>query len=168
MKKLLAIALLLSFAFVACDKSDNTETTDPQVIGIVGEWYSSGDNVATLLSTYFAVDSIYANFKSDNTYLVESYSDGAKTTYSGTYTQEKSGVGTIWNITLNQSSPTVVVSEGIFDISTATNPYTMQYEVAQTTPSIGATPPTAENGFGSTSGGQLGTNNVQKFIKIVN
>jgi hypothetical protein len=56
---------------------------------------------------------------------------------------------------------------GIFDISTATNPYTMQYEVAQTEPSIGATPPTAAAGFGSTNGGALGTFNIQKYIKIV-
>lgn len=167
MKKLIAIALLLSVTFIACEKSDDGDTTDPQKIGVVGEWYSSGDNVAVLLSTYFAVDSIYAKFDSNNTYLVESYSNGAKTTYTGTYTQEKSGVGTIWNIVLNQSSPTAVTSEGIFDISTAVNPYTMQYEVAQTTPSIGATAPTAEAGFGSTSGGALGTMNIQSFIKIV-
>ncbi|MGE0077595.1 MAG: hypothetical protein AB7S48_07035 [Bacteroidales bacterium] len=167
MKKLFAIALLLSFTFVACDKSDDDDTTDPQKIGIVGEWYSSGDNVAVLLSYYFAVDSIYAKFDSNNTYLVESYSSGAKTTYTGTYTQEKSSVGTIWNIVLNQSSPTAVTSEGIFEISTTTSPYTMQYEVAQTTPSIGATAPTADAGFGSTSGGALGTTNVQKFVKIV-
>ena len=43
----------------------------------------------------------------------------------------------------------------------------MQYEVAQTTPSIGATAPTADAGFGSTSGGALGTTNIQNFIKIV-
>lgn len=167
MKKLIALALLFSFAFVACEKSDDDESTDPQKIGIVGEWYSSGDNIAVLLSYYFGVDSIYAKFNSNNTYLVESYASGAKTTYEGTYSQEKSGVDLIWNIILNQSTPTAVVSEGIFEISTSSTPYTMQYEVAQTTPSIGATPPTAEAGFGSTSGGQLGSTNIQKFVKIV-
>lgn len=168
MKKLLAIALALfiSLAFVACDESDDTDDQDVKIKGIVGEWYSSGDNVSVLLSYYFSVDSIYANFKSDNTYLVESFSDGAKTTYTGTFTQEESGVGSIWNIVLNQSSPTAVVSEGIFEINKDVAPYTMQYEVAQTTPSIGATAPTAEAGFGSTSGGELGTTNIQNFIKI--
>lgn len=167
MKKLLVFGMMLAVVFISCDKSDEEDDDDPQKIGIVGEWYSSGSDVATLLSYYFGVDSIYAKFESNNTYLVESFADGAKTTYSGTYTQTKSGVGTIWNITLNQSTPTAVTSVGIFDISTETTPYTMQYEVAQTEPSIGATPPTAAGGFGSTNGGALGTWNIQKFKKIV-
>ncbi len=168
MKKLLVFGMLLAVVFVSCQKSDDDDdSNDPQKIGIVGEWYSSGTNVATLLSYYFHVDSIYAKFNSNNTYLVESFAAGAKTTYSGTYVQTKSGTGTIWNITLNQSTPTAVTSVGIFDISTAVSPYTMRYEVAQTEPSIGATPPTAAAGFGSTNGGALGEWNIQKFVKIV-
>ena len=152
---------------ISCEKSEDETVTDPQKIGLVGEWYSSGDNVATLLVTYFQIDSIYANFKDNNTYVVESFTGGSKTTYSGTYAQAKANVGTIWNITLNQTTPTAVTSEGIFDISTAVTPYLMQYEVAQTAPSIGATPPTAAAGFGSTNAGALGTWNIQKFKKIV-
>jgi len=167
MKKVLIFGMLLAVVFAGCKESEEDDNDDPQKIGIVGEWYSSGDNVAVLLSYYFSIDSIYAKFDKNNTYLVESFAGGAKTTYSGTFAQTKSGVGTIWNITLNQSTPTAVTSVGIFDISTATNPYTMQYEVAQTEPSIGATPPTAAAGFGSTNGGALGTWNIQKFVKIV-
>jgi hypothetical protein len=167
MKKVIIFGLLLAVAFTGCDKSDEEPETDPQKIGIVGEWYSSGANVAPLLSYYFGVDSIYAKFEANNTYLVESFANNAKTTYVGTYSQNKSGVGTIWNITLNQSSPTAVTSVGIFDISTETNPFTMMYEVVQTEPSIGATPPTAQAGFGSTSNGAYGNTNIQKFIKIV-
>jgi len=166
MKKL-AFFLMLAVAFVSCEKSDDDSSTDPQKIGIVGEWYSSGTDVSTLLVTYFQIDSIYAKFESNNTYIVKSRSNGAITTYTGTYTQTKSGVNTIWNIVLNQSSPSAVTSEGIFDISTATTPYSMQYEVVQTSPSIGATPPTAAAGFGSSNGGALGTWNIQKFKKIV-
>lgn len=167
MKKTIIFGLLLAVVFTGCKKSDDDgPETDPQKIGIVGEWYSSGDNVAVLLSTYFFVDSIYAKFERNNTYLVESFADGAKTTYSGTYSQTKSGTGTIWNITLNQSTPTPVTSVGIFDISTETDPYTMQYEVVQTQPDIGSTPPTAEAGFGSTNGGALLTWNIQHFIKM--
>lgn len=169
MKKAIIFGLLLAVVFTGCEKSeDDGPETDPQKIGIVGEWYSSGENVALLLSFYFKVDSIYAKFESNNTYLVESFSEGAKTTYTGTFAQEKSGTGTIWNITLNQSSPTAVTSEGIFDVSTTTDPYTMQYEVVQTQPNIQATPPTAEEGFGSSNGGQLGTSNIQKFVKLSN
>lgn len=167
MKKVILFGLLLAVVFTGCEKSeDDGPETDPQKIGLVGEWYSSGENVAVLLSTYFGVDSIYAKFESNNTYLVESFADGAKTTYSGTYAQTKSGVGTIWDITLNQTTPTAVTSVGIFDISTETDPYTMMYEVVQTQPDIQATPPTAEAGFGSTNGGALLTWNIQKFIKM--
>ena len=167
MKKLLVLAMMLSVAFVACEKSEDDDSNDPQKVGIVGEWYSSGTNVAPLLA-YLGIDSIYAKFNKDNTYLVESFKDGAKTTLTGTYVQTKSGVGNIWNITLNQGSPTALTSQGIFEIDATKNPYTMNYEVAQTEPQIaGVTPPTAQGGFGSTSGGAYGTTNVQKYIKIV-
>jgi hypothetical protein len=40
----------------------------------------------------------------------------------------------------------------------------MFYEVAQVDPAIaGVTPPTAQQGFGSTSGGAFGQANVQKY-----
>lgn len=167
MKKALILGLLIAVILTSCKKSeDDGPSTDPQKIGLVGEWYSSGDNVAVLLSTYFGVDSVYAKFETNNTYLVESFADGAKTTYTGTFVQGKSSIGTIWNVTLNQSSPTAVTSVGIFDISTATEPYTMQYEVVQTEPNIQQTPPTAEAGFGSTTGGTLGNVNIQTFVKL--
>lgn len=167
MKKGLAIFLLFALAFTACKKSDEETTYNPSTDGIVGEWYSSGDNVSALLVTYFAIDSIYANFESNNTYLVESYSQGAKTTYAGTYTMEKSGTGDIWNIVLNQSTPTAVTSEGIFEITGSGSNYTMKYEVTQTEPSIGASAATAEAGFGSTAGGAFGTTNIQTFVKLI-
>ncbi len=134
--------------------------------GIVGEWQSSGANVAVLLSTYFSIDSIYANFNDNNTYLVESFSNGAKTTYSGVYTQTKSSTGSIWTIKLEQSTPTAVTSEGIFEVTSSNSVYTMKYEVVQTSPSIGATPPTPEAGFGSSNGGLLLTMNVQTFVRF--
>lgn len=167
MKKLLLLAMMFSVAFVACEKSEDDDSNDPQKVGIVGEWYSSGNNVAPLLA-YLGIDSIYAKFNKDNTYLVESFSDGAKTTLTGTYVQTKSGFGNIWNITLNQSSPTALTSQGIFEIDATKNPYTMKYEVAQTEPQIsGVTAPTAEGGFGSTSNGAYGNTNVQNYIKLV-
>ncbi|MFA6402215.1 MAG: hypothetical protein WCX31_11420 [Salinivirgaceae bacterium] len=166
MKNLFIILVAVVFAFSACDKSEEKTVYNPSTDGIVGQWYSSGANVAVLLSTYFAIDSIYAKFESNNTYLVESYSAGAKTTYTGTFTQTKSGTGSIWNIVLNQSAPTAVTSEGIFEITTVTNGFTMKYEVAQTEPNISATPPTATAGFGSTNGGALSTWNIQTFVKI--
>ena len=139
---------------------------NPATDGIAGEWQSSGTNVATLLSYYFHIDSIYAKFNDNNTYLVESFANDAKTTYSGTYAQTKTTTGEIWTIVLNQSTPTAVTSEGIFEITKVGEVYKLKYEVVQTAPSIGATPPTPAAGFGSSNGGALLTSNIQTFLQI--
>jgi len=134
-------------------------------LGIIGQWISAGANVAPLLINA-GVDSIYANFKGDNTYLVESFTtDGSKTTLTGTFTQTKSGTGNIYTITTNQGSPTPLVSEGIFEVMSE-GIVTMKYEIAQTDPILpGVTPPTVDGGFGSTSGGALGMINVQTYVR---
>lgn len=166
MKKVMLILFAFSIALASCKKSEEEDVYKPEENGIVGEWQSSGDNVAVLLSTYFQVDSIYANFNENNTYVVESFAAGVKVTYTGIYTQTKPATGTIWDIKLEQNAPTAVTSEGIFEIAKSGDGYIMKYEVAQTAPAIGAVPPTAAGGFGSTSGGVLGTTNVQTFLKI--
>jgi len=143
-----------------------SKTANLKDIGVIGKWQSSGMNVAPLL-IYAGIDSVYANFKGDNTYVVESFTpDGSKTTLTGTFTQQRSVVTGIWNITVNQSSPTALTSVGIFQLSPL-SPISMKYEVAQTEPAIvGVTPPTAAGGFGSTSGGAYGILNVQTYLKI--
>lgn len=135
-------------------------------VGIIGKWESSGLNMAPLLIGA-GIDSVYADFRGDNTYLVESFTaDGSKTTLTGTFTQQRSSVAGIWKITVNQSSPNALVSEGIFQVIDQ-SPLKMKYEIAQTDPAIvGVTPPTAEQGFGSTSAGAFGTANVQTYLKI--
>ncbi len=142
------------------------KTANLNELGIVGKWNSSGINLAPLLA-YAGIDSIYAEFKGDNTYIVESFTaDGAKTTLTGTYTQSHSTITGIWDITVNQASPTALTSVGIFQVS-PTDPITMKYEVAQTEPAIvGVTPPTAAGGFGSTSSGAYGLLNVQTYVKM--
>lgn len=143
-----------------------TATANLKDTGIIGKWQSSGVNMAPLLVAA-GIDSIYAEFKGDNTYVVESFTpDGSKTTLVGTFTQQRAGVGNIWNITVNQSSPTSLVSVGIFEVSPL-SPISMKYEIAQTEPAIaGVTPPTAAAGFGSTSGGAFGIWNIQTYLKI--
>ena len=168
--KILSLAVVLSMSLIACEKNDDiVNDPDPEVlVGIQGEWYSSSDNVAPLLSTYFAVDSIYAKFSTDNTYLVESYDEnGVKTEYTGTYVQTENTGSNIYTIELNQSTPSVGTSEGIFEIYTDKTAYDMQYEVVQTQPDIGNVPPSVTTGFGGSNGGTLGTINIQKYIKIV-
>jgi hypothetical protein len=136
---------------------------EPCEVGAHGQWQSSGTNVAPLLVNFFAVDSIWASFKTDGTYEVHQFDiTGAKTILTGTFTQMESGVNDIWTITVNQSSPANLTSEGILKITGDE----MKYEIAQTEPDIGATPPTPAGGFGSTSGGAFGTSNVQTYIRI--
>jgi hypothetical protein len=169
----LAVALVCSAGmFSSCSKSDeddnkNEETYNPSVDGIVGEWYSAGTDVAPLLVAYN--DSLYAKFNSDGTYLVEQYKDGAKgTNLVGVYEQEKSSVGNIWTIHLEQTTPTVLATEGIFEVTKVGNKYTMKYEVVQTGTVFA--PPTPAGGFGSTGGltdyGLAADANVQKYVRI--
>jgi hypothetical protein len=138
-------------------------TCDPCEVGIQGQWQSSGANVAPLLVNLFGTDSIYAEFRTDLTYTVEQYdTSGAVLTLEGTYQQMESGTADIWDITVNQSTPAALTSVGIFEI----NGTTMRYEIVQTAPDIGAVPPTAAGGFGSTNGGALGNLNIQTYEKI--
>jgi len=140
-----------------------------QDLGIIGNWYSSGANVAPLLVTYFYVDSIYAEFKADDSYLVEQYNIGNTSgtpdvTFTGTFVIEKSTVGEIWNIELSQDQPFTATSQGIFEIKT-TPEEILWYEVVQTSGTQNV-PPTPEEGFGSSNGGTLGDSNIQKYIRI--
>lgn len=158
----IALALLFSVGLTSCsdDDDDDAGTANP----LIGNWLSEGSNVAPLLANPpLNVVSVTAEFNDNNTYTVVSTdTNNAQITFTGTYTLTPSGTGDIFNITLQQSAPTAVTSEGIFQISGNT----LTYEVAQTVPSIaGVTPPTAAAGFGSTSGGALGNANVQTFVK---
>ncbi len=143
-----------------------------QDLGIIGEWYSVGDNVATLLVAYFSVDSIYAAFYDDYKYLVEQFNIGNTSStpdviYTGTFVIEKSTVDEIWTIDLTQELPFAATSVGIYEIKTS--PEVLWYEVVQTSGTQNI-PPTPEGGFGSSNGGTLvidGVNwNLQKFIRI--
>ena len=103
MKKLFFILIAVATVFSACEKSEVEDVYNPAEDGIVGNWLSAGTDVSPLLTTYFAVDSITADFKSNNTYAVTSYAKGVPTNYVGTFVQTKSGTGAIWTIKLNQS-----------------------------------------------------------------
>ena len=128
--------------------------------GAQGTWKSFP--VAPILTSF--ADSIIADFKANNTYTVDQWKGGAKVVLTGTYTQTKSGTGNIYNIVLNQSSPTALTAQGIFEVSS--DDKSMKYEVAQVNPAIpSVTPPTATGGFGSTSGGIFGQNNVQNYVR---
>lgn len=169
MKKTVLLIAMVAFGLTllqSCKKDETTTPTDntPAMVGVQGKWQSSGSNVAPLLVTLFKLDSIYAEFNTNMTYTVKQWdSTGTQlATLSGTYTQTKSSSGNIWTITVNQTSPAALTSEGIFEVTDGT----MKYEVVQTTPDIGAIKPTPEKGFGSTNNGALGTLNVQKYVAV--
>lgn len=159
--KLLLIALLGAFMLLGCEDSSDDDG-DADLDPIVGSWLSEGTNIAPLLAgAPFNTVRITADFNADGTYTVVT-TDASNTQLTLTGTWETSdGVGDIRNITVNQSSPTALVSTGIYSVDGST----MTYEVAQTTPPLtGVTPPTPAAGFGSTSGGVLGMANVQTYV----
>lgn len=141
----------------AFSSAANYSTPSP----LVGNW--TAYDVSPLLAG-LGITGITAEFRSNNTYKVVSAADGAESDLEGTYTisDEPNSEG-IYAITLNQTSPNSLTSEGIFKVYIA-SPDSMWYEVAQTDPAItGVTPPTQDGGFGSTSGGAFGVMNIQKY-----
>ena len=139
-------------------------------IGIIGDWKAY--DISLILQGLGYDDSLYVHFYADDTYKVISFISGISYELAGTYEQTKSANDGIWEITANQATLNgaayPVTSEGIFKVFPA-SPDSMWYEVAQASPAVaGVTPPTSEEGFGSTSGGIYGTANIQKYIRIDN
>lgn len=168
MKKLFVILLVASttLLYFGCSKSDDngTNPTPPQD-PIVGTWISEGADVAPGLVLTLKTVRIVATFNANNTYnVVATDSNGAQVTYTGTYTVTENTGSSIRSITLNQTQPTSVTSQGIYQVDA--NGF-LKYEVVQTTPAIpGFTPPTAAEGFGSTkyNGVPLGLTWIQNFV----
>lgn len=153
-----AIASMIAFGCSSDDDGNNDPEPDPTYDVIVGKWRSPVP--APILASF--VDSIHVDFKNNQTYVVKSFKDGSATELTGTY-ETSEGVGNIRNIVLDQATPTALTSEGIYRVSGNE----LTYEVAQTEPAQqGVTPPTAEAGFGSTSGGAFGDMNIQHYFKM--
>lgn len=131
-------------------------------ITLEGTWLSEGDNVAPLLVQLTHAVSISAVF-GPQAFTVDTVDDqGQMVQQVGVYTAEPSGVGNIFNITLEQTMPQALTVEGIFEIDDSVSPAILTYEVVQTEPDVGAVPPTAAGGFGSTS---FGSDLTQIFVR---
>lgn len=153
-----AIAGLFAFGCSSDDNGDSTPTPDPTYDVIVGKWRAPVP--APILESF--VDSIHAEFKNNQTYLVTTFFEGASSQLTGLYTTSD-GAGNIRNIVLEQATPTTLTSEGIFRVVDNV----LTYEVAQTQPATaGVTPPSPEAGFGSTSDGAFGDLNIQEYFKM--
>jgi hypothetical protein len=135
---------------------------------LIGSWLSAGADVAPLLAAApFNNVQITATFNTDKTYAVLGIDkDNKMLPYNGTYELTESDVPGIFNIVCHQVMPQTATAEGMLQIDTTVMPARMQYEVVQTQPTNGLTPPTADGGFGSTlyNGKQISTL-IQKFSK---
>jgi len=167
MKRFLVLFLFtsLTFLYVGCNSSEDTPIPPVEQDKIVNTWISEGAGVAPGLVVTLKTVKITATFNANNTYsVIAKDSTGAEVTYSGTYSvSENTGI-TIRSIILNQTSPTSVTSQGIYEVDSKGM---MRYEVIQTTPAItGFTAPVPAEGFGSTKyiGTPLGATWIQGFV----
>lgn len=145
--------------------SNTTASNTTSTVTLEGEWLSEGENVAPLLAADpFNFTSIRVTFEETGYTVVSTDSAGTMSTLEGSYVTTD-GAGGIMNITLQQSSPTQLVSTGIYQLDTSKDPAELRYEVVQTEPDIGVTPPTADGGFGSTGEGAFGESNVQVYVR---
>jgi hypothetical protein len=169
MKSKLLLYVFPVFILIAgCTSDDNNTTAPPPPVNpLVGNWYSEAEDVATLLKfPPVSAAAISAEFRANNTYEVKSFqANGTTTVFSGTWSATLSSVGQIYTIRLEQSMPSALTSEGMFEVNAA-NPDSLRYEVIQTVPSLpGFTIPTPTGGFGSTGGLTPGIN-VQRYKRI--
>jgi large repetitive protein len=139
---------------------------------VVGIWTSQGvDNVAPqLYDPPLNLRKIVATFKADGSYImVRTDSNNVTQTFTGTYVASAGNASApnnnIRTIVLNQSPPNALSQEGIYEITVVDTGVRMNFEVVQTDPPIGIAKPTPQAGFGSTGGGSVGQNYVQKFVK---
>ncbi len=141
-----------SFTYTVSDGT-NTATgtvTVDVVLQLVGTWVSEGANVAPGLAgnPAFPTARIDAEFSGNDTYnVVATSTDNVAVTFTGSYAvtatefEDENG-DPIYEIVLEQDTPSTVTSRGIYGIDAAQD--FLRYEVIQTQPEIqGFTPATA-------------------------
>lgn len=166
--ELKALANMIYGAEGGALSQDLVETVAVNELGIIGRW--SAYDISFILQSSGFDDSLYVEFYADQSYMVTAYQAGIPIIFEGVYQMSETQFDGIWEIVLNQTAlggqPNELTSEGIFKVYPAVQD-SMWYEVAQVDPAVpGVTPPTADQGFGSTSGGAFGTGNIQKYYWI--
>jgi len=127
---------------------------------LVGSWLSQGSDVSELFqATPFEYDRIDASFTEGCDYTVLATSSGGdEYTITGTWTAD-AGTSPA-TIVQHQDQPYTATAQGIWRVDSDT----LSFEVVQTDPDYGFTPPTPSAGFGSTSGqGIAAGSNVQTY-----
>jgi hypothetical protein len=136
---------------------------------IVGSWVSEGADIAPLLSDpSVGLTKLEAEFSAEGSFLVRLQNqEGYSFELAGVYELGASAEGSvaeegvIHTITLRQREPEASLSEGIWRVEGEL----LRYEVVQVDPPLPGSqlPPTQEAGFGSSSRGALGSDNVQLY-----
>jgi hypothetical protein len=161
-------AAVAGMALAGCGTAVEGTGPGTQMNALAATWVSQGSDVAPLLAgAPFNNVKITATFKSDNTYTVVGIDkDNKETDYAGTFTTTPTSVAGIVDITLAQVMPSTATAVGMYQIDTTVTPARMTYEVVQTQPTNGLTPPDPMKGFGSTifNGQQIATL-IQKYSR---
>jgi hypothetical protein len=125
----------------------------------VGSWLSEGDNLGTAFAE-LGFTSISVVFDADGGYIVTSDFAGTPIVQSGVYTTSASSNGDIRTIRLEQSVPSALVAEGIYEVDGDGLVYEA-IDVSQ------GTPPTAEGGFGSSIvPNDDGSDYTQTYVRV--
>jgi hypothetical protein len=164
MKRLLFCGFL---ALGACGTAGDNGVGSGGSSPIVGKWLSAGGDVAPLL-TALHFTQVTAQFNDNGSYVVHALTDqGQDTELDGTFVDTASSVNGIYNITVHQTAPSTLESDGIYEVDGTGAPVRMQYEVVQTQPTQGWQPPSATKGFGSTitDKGTPTQINIQKYVR---
>ena len=141
----ITLALLVTLTWVGCDNNEEDPGTGDDPSAIYGTWLSAGDNVAPGFEA-FGITEIEAIFNEDGSYVVNATTGVGPFQQTGTYTTSATSEGEIRSIRLEQSTPTQLVAEGIYEVDGTT----MRYEVLDTSQ---GTPATPAGGFGSSIAG---------------
>jgi len=167
MNRLTSFSTLLLFLtfFVSCEPEDIINTPNAK-LDVVGFWTAGSVDIAPILADSISLMTL--RFRTDSTFTItQTNIDGLITSFSGSYSVAKdNGSNDIYPIFLDRTSPINAKFAGIFEINDVIEPEELTFEMVQTMPNIGFTPPTTEFGFGSTNDGNLGTTNISRFQRV--
>lgn len=148
--------LTLCLVISACKKEEPNVPVDPTPPNaVVGTWISVRTNIAPFFRQQpLNADSIWMSFTAENAYQMKVYNPQGVETANlvGTWSASPSGINKIHNVVLSQNQPDTRRLEGIFEVYAA-SPDSMKLEALQTAPELpNFNGPTAQGGFGSSTG----------------
>lgn len=160
------------FGFLAYEFRDlfapSTDTgpvvTNPADLGAIfgaHPWQAAGADLSAYASAE-GQQSVQVVLDAGSYSMTVANGDGSTVESSGTF--ELDTATTPWGITMTQSTPEAATLQGIIEVHTTM----LQLEIAQVSPDLGLTPPTPDDGFGSTAGpGYNEGDNVLTFRRQV-